>query len=133
MNLAEVLRAHLELPHAILPGPINYAKAAGELRAFMSVKQLPASCTLFTQVDLSCLLLVYFHLWRPPVIRFWQMLFSSFHFAVSVGPAGTDTLRRTDNTTVAHGVAATQLSPSELLPLLLSMLWSAVGRHQDTS
>ena len=52
MNLAEVLRAHLELPHAILPGPINYAKAAGELRAFMSVKQLPASCTLFTQVHL---------------------------------------------------------------------------------
>ena len=56
MNLAEVLRAHLELPHAILPGPINYAKAAGELRTFMSVKQLPASCTLFTQVNLSCVL-----------------------------------------------------------------------------
>lgn len=52
MNLAEVLRAHLELPHAILPGPINYAKAAGELRAFMSVRQLQAGCTLFTQVPL---------------------------------------------------------------------------------
>ena len=64
MNLAEVLRAHLELPHAILPGPINYAKAAGELRAFMSIKQLPTSCTLFTQVNLSCLLLVCFHLWH---------------------------------------------------------------------
>ncbi len=40
MNLSEVLRAHLELPHAILPGPINYAKAAGELRAFMTVTHL---------------------------------------------------------------------------------------------
>lgn len=28
MNLSEVLRAHLELPHAILPGPINYAKVS---------------------------------------------------------------------------------------------------------
>ena len=62
MNLAEVLRAHLELPHAILPGPINYAKAAGELRTFMSVKQLPASCTLFSQVSLSCVLFGCFHL-----------------------------------------------------------------------
>ncbi|KAL3148948.1 hypothetical protein ABBQ32_001807 [Trebouxia sp. C0010 RCD-2024] len=53
MNLAEVLRAHLELPHAILPGPINYAKAAGELRAFMSVRQLQAGCTLFTQGEHS--------------------------------------------------------------------------------
>ena len=50
MNLAEVLRAHLELPQAILPGPINYAKAAGELRAFMTVKQLQSGTTLFTQV-----------------------------------------------------------------------------------
>lgn len=53
MNLAEVLRAHLELPHATLPGPINYAKAAGELRAFMSVTQLQAGGTLFAQVHLS--------------------------------------------------------------------------------
>ena len=51
MNLAEVLRAHLELPHAILPGPINYAKAAGELRAFMTVKQLQAGTTLFSQAS----------------------------------------------------------------------------------
>lgn len=71
MNLAEVLRAHLELPHAFLPGPINYAKAAGELRAFMSVKQLPASCTLFAQVNLHFLLFVCFHLWYLPVISFW--------------------------------------------------------------
>ena len=71
MNLAEVLRAHLELPHAILPGPINYAKAAGELRAFMSVKQLPTSCTLFTQVSLSCPSIVCFHLGHLPVISFW--------------------------------------------------------------
>lgn len=28
MNLSEVLRAHLELPHAILPGPINYVKVS---------------------------------------------------------------------------------------------------------
>lgn len=66
MNLAEVLRAHLELPHAILPGPINYAKSAGELRAFMSVRQLQAGCTLFTQV----------HLFYFPVFPFCLLLCS---------------------------------------------------------
>lgn len=50
MNLSEVLRAHLELPHAILPGPINYAKAAGELRSFMTVTQFPPGMPLFKQV-----------------------------------------------------------------------------------
>lgn len=72
MNLAEVLRAHLELPHAILPGPINYAKAAGELRAFMSVKQLPVGCTLFTQVTLFLLSSYFFS------------FFSYFPFCVDV-------------------------------------------------
>jgi hypothetical protein len=51
MNLSEVLRAHLELPHAILPGPINYAKAAGELRAFMTVTHLQPGIPLFKQVN----------------------------------------------------------------------------------
>ena len=32
MNLSEVLRAHLELPHAILPGPINYTKVCVSFR-----------------------------------------------------------------------------------------------------
>ena len=50
MNLSEVLRAHLELPHAILPGPINYVKAAGELRAFMTVTHLQPGTPLFQQV-----------------------------------------------------------------------------------
>ena len=55
MNLSEVLRAHLELPHAILPGPINYAKAAGELRAFMTVTHLQPGSSLFKQVILCCM------------------------------------------------------------------------------
>lgn len=54
MNLSEVLRAHLELPHAILPGPINYAKAAGELRAFMTVTHLQPGSPLFKQVNCYC-------------------------------------------------------------------------------
>ncbi|DBA74396.1 hypothetical protein WJX77_006646 [Trebouxia sp. C0004] len=53
MNLSEVLRAHLELPHAILPGPINYAKAAGELRAFMTVTHLQPGSPLFKQGEHS--------------------------------------------------------------------------------
>ncbi len=55
MNLSEVLRAHLELPHAILPGPINYAKAAGELRAFMTVTHLQPGSSLFKQVICCCM------------------------------------------------------------------------------
>lgn len=51
MNLSEVLRAHLELPHTILPGPLNYAKAAGELRSFMTVTQLQPGTPLFQQVS----------------------------------------------------------------------------------
>lgn len=54
MNLSEVLRAHLELPHAILPGQINYQKAAGELRAFMTVTELQPGTPLFQQVPLCC-------------------------------------------------------------------------------
>ena len=53
MNLSEVLRAHLELPHTILPGPVNYAKAAGELRSFMTLTHLQPQEPLFQQVNPS--------------------------------------------------------------------------------